>query len=125
MTKIIIENMHFFAHHGCFEEERLIGNHFEVDVELTTDTSEAEKTDDLTKTIDYQAVYEAVKKEMAVPSKLLEHVGRRILDRLTAEFPTAEKITLNISKLNPPIGGQVERVKVLMKSLKLQASSFK
>ena len=114
MTNIAIEKMHFYSHHGCFEEEQLIGTNFEVDVIIKTDTTEAEETDDLTKTIDYQSVYEAIKKEMVIPSKLLEHVGKRILDRLFAEFPNAEKITLSISKLNPPIGGQVDRVKVKM-----------
>ena len=115
MTKITIEKMHFFAHHGCFEEEQLIGTNFEVDVTIQTDTTEAEKTDDLSKTIDYQSVYAAIREEMDIPSKLLEHVGKRILDRLFFEFPEAEKITLKISKLNPPVGGQVERVRIEMK----------
>jgi dihydroneopterin aldolase len=115
MTKITIEKMHFFAHHGCFEEEQLIGTNFEVDVTIQTDTTEAEKTDDLSKTIDYQSVYVAIREEMDIPSKLLEHVGKRILDRLFFEFPAAEKIKLKISKLNPPVGGQVERVRIEMK----------
>lgn len=112
MGTISVEGMEFFAYHGCFEEEQVIGTRFEVDVFLETDTQVAEQTDDLTKTVNYQEIYLLVKAEMAENSKLLEHVARRILDRIEKEYPTVTGSRIRISKLNPPVGGKVDRVSV-------------
>ena len=110
MGQISIEGMEFFAYHGCFREEQIIGTKFMVDLFLETDTHEAELTDDLHKTVNYQAVYVFVKEEMAVKSKLLEHLGRRILNRIKKEFPQVRDCRIKVSKMNPPLGGKVERV---------------
>ena len=66
MSIISLEGMEFFAHHGCFEEEQIIGTKFIVDFYYESDTAEAEKTDDLDVTINYQSVYNIIKKEMQV-----------------------------------------------------------
>ena len=113
--------MEFYAYHGCFEEEQLIGTRFSVSIYIKTDTTKAERSDDLDQTIDYQAVYNIVKEEMAIKSKLLEHVGRRILDRLFLDFPTATKARLRIQKLNPPVGGNVRHVSVTLKEARHKA----
>jgi dihydroneopterin aldolase len=110
MSVISIEGMEFFAYHGCFKEEQIIGTKFLVDLFIEAETIEAEKTDDLFKTINYQTVYLLVKKEMQQKSKLLEHVGRRILSSLKAEFPEIIDATVKISKLNPPLGGKMHNV---------------
>jgi len=112
MGTISIEGMEFFSYHGCFKEEQIIGTRFTVDVFMETDTSEAESTDNLARTVNYQAVYGLVAEEMAVKSKLLENVARRILDRLKLEFPRVTALRIKISKMNPPVGGKVERVSV-------------
>jgi dihydroneopterin aldolase len=112
MGLISIEGMEFHAYHGCFKEEQIIGTRFIVDVFLETDTSDSEATDDLLKTVDYQAVYGYVKEEMAVKSKLLEHVGRRILNRIGSELPQVTNCRVKVSKLNPPVGGKVQAVSV-------------
>lgn len=109
---ISIEGMAIFAHHGCFSEEQLVGTHFEIDVYLETDTQEAEQTDNLAKTVNYQEVYQLVKAEMAIHSKLLEHVARRILDRIANNYPVVTSARVKISKLNPSVGGQVEKVSI-------------
>jgi len=114
MSTISIEGMEFFAYHGCFDEEQLIGTKFLVDLYFEADTQEAELSDDLSKTINYQTVFLLVKEEMQQKSKLLEHVGRRILNRLKSEYPTIESATLKISKLNPPLGGKMENVSVTL-----------
>ena len=110
MSVISIEGMEFFAYHGCFKEEQIIGTKFIVDLYIETDTSEAEKTDDLSKTINYQSAYLIVKNEMKQKSKLLEHVGNRILSALKKEFNQIEKATIKISKMNPPLGGKIKNV---------------
>jgi 7,8-dihydroneopterin aldolase/epimerase/oxygenase len=112
MGIISIEGMEFYAYHGCFKEEQVIGTRFTVDLYLETDTGEAEKTDTLLKTVNYQAVYSIVAEEMTVKSKLLEHVSRRVLDRVRKEFPQIISARIKISKMNPPVGGKVERVSI-------------
>lgn len=110
MSVISIEGMEFFAYHGCFKEEAIIGTKFRIDLFLKTDTSKAEVSDELTDTINYQTVYELVKEEMNNRSKLLEYVGRRILNRLEQQFPEVDHAKIKIRKLNPPLGGKMDFV---------------
>ncbi len=112
MSVISIEGMEFFAYHGCFKEEQVIGTKFRIDLFLEVDTSDAEKSDHLKDTVNYQSVFLLVKKEMETPSKLLEHVGRRILDRIKREFSTVQNVRIKIRKLNPPLGGKMDFVSV-------------
>jgi 7,8-dihydroneopterin aldolase/epimerase/oxygenase len=114
MGIVEIEGMHFYAYHGHFEAERIVGNEFLVDVWLKTNCSEAAVTDNLEDALNYQAVYDLVKKEMQVKSHLLEHVAGRILDALAAEFPSIQKAKIKVSKLNPPMGGQIEKASVTL-----------
>jgi len=114
MGMITVEGMEFFAYHGCFAEEQVIGTRFIVDFYLETDTNPAEQSDDLKQTINYQTVYQLVKKEMEIKAHLLEHVAHRILKSVTSAFPAITAAEVKISKLNPPLGGKVERVCVTL-----------
>ncbi|MBR1784527.1 MAG: dihydroneopterin aldolase [Bacteroidales bacterium] len=110
MATISINNMRFYAHHGCFEEERRIGTHFKVDLRLVTDTSRAELSDDIADTVNYLEVYRVVKAEMEKPSHLLEHVARRVGDSVLRDFPAVQQVVVAVHKLNPPLGGQMDSV---------------
>ena len=110
MSVISIEGMEFFAYHGCFKEEKIIGTKFRIDLFLTVDTTKAEQTDNLKDTVNYQSVYGLVKKEMETKSNLLEHVGRRVLTTIKEQFPEVEQARLKIRKLNPPLGGKMDFV---------------
>ena len=112
MSVISIEGMEFFAYHGCFKEEAIIGTKFRIDLFLKSDTRKAEVSDELSDTVNYQRVYAFIKEEMQTRSKLLEHVGRRILNRLKKEFPEVNAATVKIRKLNPPLGGKMDFVAV-------------
>ena len=114
MATIALEGMEFHAYHGCFAEEQVTGNTFYVDIYFDTDTSMAEDSDDLTETVNYAEVYEIIKAQMEIKSKLLEHVGKRIIDAITKRFPEVETIELKVSKMNPPIGGKVDNVSVIL-----------
>ena len=116
MSTISIEQMEFYAYHGCFKEEQIIGTRFLVDIYLETDTEKAEKSDDLVDTVNYQNVYLLVKKEMEIKSSLLEHVGRRILDKIMSSFPKVKSAELKISKMNPPLGGKMNNVSLRMRA---------
>lgn len=111
---IELEGMHFYAYHGFYESERVAGNEFLVDVTLEADCSLAAKSDNLEDTLNYQAVFDRVKQEMQVKSHLLEHVANRILDALFIEFPASQHIKVKVSKLNPPMGGQVEKASITL-----------
>ena len=112
MALLELNDMRFYAHHGCFEEERTIGTHFRVDLSFTTDTSRAEVSDNIADTVSYLGVYQVVKREMSVPSHLLEHVARRIGEAVLAQFPDTRDVKVKVYKLNPPLGGQLESVSV-------------
>jgi 7,8-dihydroneopterin aldolase/epimerase/oxygenase len=114
MGMIEIEGMEFYAYHGHFAAEQVVGNRFIVDLRLVTECSEAAKNDDLNDALDYQIAYMIVKEEMQIKSHLLENVAGRILDRFGKEFTSIEKIRIKISKLNPPMGGQIEKVSVTL-----------
>jgi dihydroneopterin aldolase len=112
MAKIILENMEFHAFHGCLEHEQQLGNTFVVSVNMELDTTHPGKTDELEHTLNYQLVYDAVKGQMEMSSKLIEHVGQRILDSLLNDFPQIRSLDVKLSKLNPPLGGKVDRVTI-------------
>lgn len=114
MGTILVEGIKLYAYHGCLEEEARIGAHYIVDVTIETDFSKAAVNDTLTDTIDYVKVYEIVKQEMAIRSKLIEHVGKRIIDKLRSEFNVLQAVKVKVTKLNPPMNGNVERVSVLV-----------
>lgn len=116
MSLISIEKMEFYAYHGCFDEERKIGTWFNVDLSMEVDTSKAEVSDSLEDTVNYQEVYQVVKKEMMISSKLLENVARRILKAIREAFPAVSYAWVKVKKMNPPLGGKMEAVSVEMES---------
>jgi dihydroneopterin aldolase len=112
MNKVSVIGIKTFSHHGCLEEEAIIGNEYIVDVELTTDFKESAEKDDLSKTIDYVIVNRIVEEEMAIRSKLIETVGYRILNRLKNESFELAHARIEIKKINPPINGNVNYVSI-------------
>ncbi len=103
-SKIYLRNVRFHAFHGVLPQEGIVGNDYLVNLVLDYDFSSAMKTDDLQGTLNYAEVYQKVREEMAVPSKLLEHVAGRIAHRLFSDFPKIQKLQLSITKVNPPMG---------------------
>ena len=114
MGVITIKNIVCYSHHGCMDEEARIGQKYLVDVVLKVDFSEAADQDDLSKTIDYCDINRIVQEEMSVRSKLIEHVGQRILNRFKNELSAMESATVEIKKPNPPINGNVAYVSVVL-----------
>jgi dihydroneopterin aldolase len=114
MGTIKLQNIRTFSFHGCLEEEARIGSDYRVDLEIKTDLRKSSISDSLTDTVDYVLLNQIVVDEMAVRSKLLEHVAQRIVKRIFNEIPAVSRILLAVSKLNPPIGGDVEAVTIEM-----------
>jgi dihydroneopterin aldolase len=114
MGLIHIEGMEFYAFHGHFKEEQIVGNKFLIDVTLETDMEIPMESDNLKDAVNYQRAYEIVKQEMQKKSHLLEHIAGRILNALYAEMEGIKKATVKVSKVNPPVGGRVNSVSVVV-----------
>ena len=114
MGIIKVENIRVFAYHGCLIEETKIGSDYRVDLKVKANLQESAKTDKLSDTVDYVLLNRIIKEEMAVASYLLETVAKRILNRIFEEDNMVTKATVWVSKLNPPIGGDVARVTIKM-----------
>ncbi|MHA7831606.1 MAG: dihydroneopterin aldolase [Flagellimonas sp.] len=112
MGKIRLKNIRIHSNHGCLKEEMLIGSDYRVDLEITTDLSQPAASDQLSETVDYVHLNNIIKEEMTVRSNLLEHVAKRIIDRIFEEIIEVTQVEVEVSKINPPIGGDVESVSV-------------
>lgn len=111
-SQISMEQMEFYAFHGFYSEERKVGARFLVDLTLDIDLKKAGQSDQLEDTVNYELIYNVVRAEMEIPSQLIEHVAYRIKNALTEQFPEIQKLTLKLTKLNPPLGGKVGSVSV-------------
>lgn len=112
---ISIEGINLYGYHGCLPEEGKIGGHYRVDVSMQVDFSEAAATDDLNKTIDYCSIYEISKAEVSVRSKLIEQVVERIYSKIRQTFPQIQSLQVKLTKFNPPMNGDVDKVSVEIK----------
>lgn len=111
---IELEEMEFYAYHGCFREENVVGNRFIVNIAIKTDMTLPMQSDKMNDALNYVKVYELARKEMQQTSNLLEHVTKRIIDSLYHSFPQIEWTRVKVSKMNPPMGGQMKKVSVTL-----------
>ena len=96
------------------KEETVIGSEYRVDLWVDADLTVASSSDDLKDTPDYVVLHQIVVKEMKIPSRLLEHVAQRIIERIRSTVKDLDHIRVRVSKINPPIGGDVQSVSVLL-----------
>jgi dihydroneopterin aldolase len=117
-SSISLRALRFYAYHGVLPQERKVGGEYEVTVKADVDFSQAVASDCVEDTVNYAAMYESVRQEMAVPSHLLEHVAGRIARRLLNDFPAIETLSVEVVKLNPPMGadGKGAGVEITMKN---------
>lgn len=114
MQKGIIEldEMEFYAYHGCFKEEQVVGNRFIVNISIQVDVDIPSKSDNIQDALNYVSVYEITKKEMQQTSHLVEHVVERILSTIHAKFNYVDWVRVKVSKMNPPMGGQMKAISI-------------
>ncbi len=111
---ITLERMQFHAHHGVLEQERRVGNDFEVTLQLRYPLEKASQSDNLADTLNYAEAYDIVAAEMARPSQLLEHIAGRIIRALRSRFPLIEGGSITVSKLTPPFKCQIAAVSITL-----------
>jgi dihydroneopterin aldolase len=114
MGIITVNGIRCYSFHGCLPEEGKIGGEYVVDITIDTDFSKASETDELVDTVDYCVVYDSVKAEMAIRSKLIEHAAQRIVNALRKKYPAVKTFTVKITKINPPMNGVVDSVSVIV-----------
>lgn len=114
MQRIEVNDIRLYAYHGCLPEEGTIGGEYVVSLWVDVDFSAACRSDKLVDTVDYVRLNRIVAEEMSVRSKLIEHVGDRILTRIKAECEDVQTAGLRLRKLSPPIDGNVGDVAVVM-----------
>ncbi len=102
MLSIHLHNIILFAHHGLYEEEKVLGNEFELNITIKHSPQQL-PVKHISDTVDYVAVYELVKKRMAVATPLLETVVTDIAQKILAQFSLAEEVFVSIRKMHPPI----------------------
>lgn len=112
MGRINLEGLEFHAYHGVYPHERDSGNWFDVDISVETDFTSGARADELAGTVNYETLFQIVKEEMEVPSKLLETVAEKIVNRVLDELSDVEWVEVKIGKLNPPIGGKCRRASI-------------
>lgn len=119
MGKIRLKNVKIHSNHGCLSEEKLIGSDYIVQLEVKTDLTKSSQSDCLEDTVDYVSLNLIIKEEMLRRSKLLESVAKRIIDRVFEDNKSIKKAKVEISKINPPIEGDVESVSIILKRKEL------
>lgn len=105
---IVLREVRFYARHGVMPQERKVGGDFTVSLRVGVDLTRPVASDDVADTLNYATLYEVVKREMASPSQLLEHVAGRIGQAVFDTFPQVISIDLTLTKLNPPMGADSE-----------------
>lgn len=107
MNKIALKGMQFYAYHGYYEEEQIMGAYYNLDVTVQVDFTKAGNNDNLADTLNYENIYSICKEVMAVPAKLLEHLVQQIEHQLVSYYPSIQGVYIVLDKLNPPLGAKV------------------
>ncbi|MCF8275474.1 MAG: dihydroneopterin aldolase [Flavobacteriales bacterium] len=115
MQELYIEDIRLHAYHGCLEEEGRIGGKYRIDIKAVADFSACADSDDLNKTVDYVVIYNLVEEEMAVRSKLIETVAKRIALKLREQYTWVSEWEVSLTKFNPPVGGSLGQSRIVWK----------
>lgn len=114
MGQITLEDIEFFAYHGFYDEEQKIGNKYSLDITIQTDLEAAARHDRLSETVNYEVLYAIASEVMRERFRLLEHIAFRIIEKVRAQYPDVQKVTVKVSKFNPPIGGVCKRAAIVL-----------
>lgn len=114
MGLVSLRGLEFFAYHGYYDEEQKVGNKYSVDITVQANLKVAAVKDELSQTVNYEALYQIIKDNMQIRSRLLEHIGYEIIQSIFKEFPPVQWVEVSISKFNPPIGGVCKEARVTL-----------
>ena len=112
---VFLKNVRFHAFHGVMAQERQVGGEFLLSLRVGYPLAKAMESDDVKDTLDYATLFDLAKREMDIPSQLLEHVAGRIVKAITTAFPEVTSIDLELAKLNPPMGADCDGAGIFLK----------
>ncbi|MHB8208773.1 dihydroneopterin aldolase [Mucilaginibacter sp.] len=107
MVEINLNGAEFFAFHGYYPEEQLLGSRFLVDLSVSFEPTADLAEDDLLNTVNYEQLYNIACEEMKITRKLIETVAQTIADTIKQKFPFVKNTRVCIKKINPPLNGKV------------------
>ena len=107
---VIVKGLRLHAYHGVGEQERIVGNEFEVDVTLDFPAAAAMESDDIGRTVSYADVVDIVKNCMEPAASLVEHIAYRIYQSIVGLYPEITHGSVTVYKLHPPISAELDRV---------------
>lgn len=105
MLTIALESVRFFAYHGLYKEEQVLGNHFILDVQVSI--PEPEHPSMLVESVNYETLYNIACKVMEVPQPLLEQVVHDITAAIREKYPSVTHSKVTLRKQAPPFGGDL------------------
>ena len=114
MGRIHLKDIKVHTNHGCLTEEEKIGSLYTVNLIVDCDLARSAQSDELDDTVDYVHLNEIVREEMAIRSKLLEHVAARILKRIGSELQAVDRAWVSVAKMNPPVAGNIASIAIEM-----------
>ncbi len=112
-TTISLHGAEFFAYHGFYPEEQVLGNKFVVDIEVDYNFGSKDE-DNIADTVDYGRLYAIADKQMKQTRQLIETVANGIANDIKTQFPLTDKIMVSVKKLNPALGGKVDYSRVVV-----------
>ena len=115
MDQVVLENIKVYAFHGCMDEEAKIGSDYIVNLCVNADLRIPAASDRLEDTVDYVDLLKIVNDEMAIRSKLLEHVAERIVSKILRSMNAVKEVEVKVAKQNPPINGNISAVTIIRK----------
>ncbi len=101
MLTIHLHKLLFHSFHGLYEEEKILGNEFEVSADVVVDTREQITT--LRQTVNYITVYEIIKIRMQQSTPLLETVAQELTQAIQNIDERIKSVSITIKKLSPPL----------------------
>lgn len=107
MVEINLNAAEFFAYHGYYPEEQLLGSRFLVDISVSFLPAADLAKDELQNTVNYEQLYNIASDEMNITRKLIETVAKAIADAIKQKFPFVKNTRVSIQKMNPPLKGKV------------------
>jgi dihydroneopterin aldolase len=106
-TSIVINDLRIYAYHGVGEQEQRVGNNFSLTIRVGYDATRAMESDDIADAVSYADIVEIAKRVMATPSRLLEHVAKRLADDILEQYSTVTSLSIEILKITPPISADL------------------
>lgn len=122
MGTLKVKGIKTYCYHGCMPQEELIGGWYETNVEAEVEMEGAVRTDKISETADYTEINNIVRNEMSIRSELVEHVTGRIASALLRQIARIREVQVTVSKLNPPVEGEVERFSISIKMKRTELS---